>query len=437
MAKEQETSKPATSGTRGTRRKKGQNRIVLKGEGLNGANTVQMAQKLYRLISTTTLSLNALKLLDVYLSKINSHDVSHKTVVFEFGEVEKLFGLKQIRKEALQSQLKELLTISVVLSAETETSATSKTQYKSLLLFDKAELEQDKSDGLWKVTMMCSNDAEPLMFNIDSMGYLQHALQNSVRLPNSHSFLLFKFIESHRDNSRGYPQVFEITVDNLRAALNSTAKMHSQFKKFNAEYLKPCRNDIQENTDTRFDYEPIKRGNRIYKVRFTIYDRVKKAALPTEITVVPSDTNVPVFTEDVSKLQEIDVQAVAVEGTEEIKTNENAASKTSKGAANAHYYYGNSFDETTTDNNEMFAAQNDLTKEIKLLAAACDNEFSPRQMQTIAGYIGFFIQDDLVKYSYLRQMYEKLNAEAKPDDDRFSVLRKLIEADRELSKHTE
>lgn len=434
MKKEQETSKPATSGVRGTRRKKGQNRIVLKGEGLNGENTVQMAQKLYRLISTTTLSLNALKLLDVYLSKINSHDVSHKTVVFEFGEVEKLFGLKQIRKEALQSQLKELLTISVVLSAETETSATSKTQYKSLLLFDKAELEQDKSDGLWKVTMMCSNDAEPLMFNIDSMGYLQHALQNSVRLPNSHSFLLFKFIESHRDNSRGYPQEFEITVDNLRAALNSTAKMHSQFKKFNSEYLKPCREDIQENTDTRFDYEPIKKGNRIYKVKFTIYDRVKKAALPTEVTVIPSASNVPVFAEDVLKLQEIDVQAVAVEGTKEIKTNENAASK---GATNPHYYYGNSFDETATDNNEMFAAQNDLTKEIKLLAAACDNEFSPKQMQTIAGFIGFFIQDELVKYTYLRKMYEKINTQIKPDEDRFVVLRRLIENDPELRNFSE
>lgn len=429
MTEEQEVTKPATSGTRGTRRKKRTNSIVLKGERLSGENTVQMAQKLYRLISTTSLSLNSLKLLDVYLSKINSHDVSHKTVVFEFGEVEKLFGLKQIRKEALQSQLKELLTISVILSAETETSATNKTQYKSLLLFDKAELEQDKADGLWKVTMMCSNDAEPLMFNIDNKGYLQHALQNSVRLPNSHSFLLFKFIESRRDNSRGYPQVFEITVDNLRSALNSTAKSHSQFKKFNAEYLKPCRQDIQENTDTRFDYEPIKKGNRIYKVKFTIYDRAKKAELPTEITVVPNKTDTPVFVDDISKTQEI--ETAVVEGTGEIKTEANENAQNSN-TASTHYYYGNSFDEESSDNNEVFAAQTDLPKEIKLLAAACDNEFSPRQMQTIAGFIGFFIQDEMKKYNYLRKMYEKINTEPHPEEDRFAYLRRLIENDPEL-----
>lgn len=427
MKKEQDKGKPSSAVAKTaekTTRQRKKNVIKLKGEGLSGSNTVQMAQELYHMISTASLSLNSFKLLDVYLSKINSHDASRKTVVFEFGEVEKLFGLKQIRKEALQSQLQELLTISVILSAETETEETSHTKFKSMLLFDKAELEQDKTDGLWKVTMICSDEAEPFMFNIDSKGYLQHALQNSVRLPNAHSFLLFKFIESRRDNSRGYPQVFEITVENLRAALNSTIKSHSQFKKFNAEYLKPCREDIQENTDTRFDYEPIKKGNRIYKVKFTIYERAKKNLL------LNTGANINLTTEPATDTAAVPLQAEVTQAEPNRVDNIENSQTTS---SNPHYYYGNSFDATSSDNNETFTSQVGLSKEIKLLAAACDNEFSPRQMETIAGFIGFFIQDEMAKYTYLRGVYEKLNsADVSSEEDRFLRLRKFIESDPEL-----
>ena len=412
-----------TSATKERGRKKKQNSIVLKGEGLNGENTVQMAQRLYRSITTTSLSLNSMKLLDVYLSKINSHDPSHKTVVFEYGEIERLFGLKQIRKEALISQLRELLTISVFIAADTETNEVDETQLRSLLLFDKAKCERDKSDGLWKVTMMCSEDAEPLMFNIDSKGYLQHALQNSVRLPSSRSFLLYKFIESHRDNKRGYPQEFEITVDNLRTALNCTAKTYQQFKRFNNDYLKECRADILENTDTRFDYEPIKKGARIFKVKFTIYARAKYDVLPETV-----NNNEPVIleTEDAADNIEIQVEPTVVDDVHHINPDNNTA------AANSHFYYGNSFDETSTDNREAFTSQAGLSKEIKLLAAACDNEFSPRQMETLSGFITFFIQDEIEKYNYLRSMYEKLKLDPPSEEDDFVRIRRLIETDPEL-----
>ena len=54
-------------------------------------------------------------------------------------------------------------------------------------------------------------------------------------------------------------------------------------------------------------------------------------------------------------------------------------------------------------------------------------------METIAGFIGFFIQDEMAKYTYLRGVYEKLNsADVSSEEDRFSRLRKFIESDPEL-----
>ena len=208
------------------------------------------------------------------------------------------------------------------------------------------------------------------------------------------------------------------------AALNSTIKSHSQFKKFNAEYLKPCREDIQENTDTRFDYEPIKKGNRIYKVKFTIYERAKKNLL------LNTGANINLTTEPATDTAAVPLQAEVTQAEPNRVDNIENSQTTS---SNPHYYYGNSFDATSSDNNETFTSQVGLSKEIKLLAAACDNEFSPRQMETIAGFIGFFIQDEMAKYTYLRGVYEKLNsADVSSEEDRFSRLRKFIESDPEL-----
>ena len=72
---------------------------------LSGENTVQMAKLLYKQLFATELNLSTLKLIDVYLSRINSHDPENKTVVFEKGELEALFGVKRIQREALNSYL--------------------------------------------------------------------------------------------------------------------------------------------------------------------------------------------------------------------------------------------------------------------------------------------------------------------------------------------
>lgn len=373
---------------------------------LSGENTVQMAKLLYKQLFATELNLSTLKLIDVYLSRINSHDPENKTVVFEKGELEALFGVKRIQREALNSYLKEMLTINVVLTAEEEDDKQVEVKAKSLLLFDTATLTQDKEDLLWKVEIKCGDDAEKLIFNIDKMGYLQHSVQNSARIRNYTTLVLFKFIEDRRNNKGTYPQEFEITVEELRKALNCVDK-YTDMKMFSDRCLKKPREEILEKTDCRFDITPIRRGRKIYKYKFTIYDRVKLLDSKKEEAAPESADGV----------------VIEVEGVD-------------KGSpAHDHYYYGNEYDEQGgAEGREIFTAQS--MKKIKLLAAACDNEFSPQQMELLFNLISFYIDDQRRIYNYLRKMYEKLNGisemSEKPQKERFDYFRKMIEDDEEL-----
>ena len=61
-----------------------------------------------QLLAETNLTLTEFKIIDVYLGKINSHDPKSQEIVFTKGEIEKLLGLKQIRREDLKKRLKNL-----------------------------------------------------------------------------------------------------------------------------------------------------------------------------------------------------------------------------------------------------------------------------------------------------------------------------------------
>lgn len=240
--------------------------IHLTGNLLDDNSVVQMAQELYRSFTYTSLSLNSQKLIDVYLAL---KDGCNREVVVDLKKVTKDFGLKYIRREAVQSYLQQLLSLSVILFSDAETDNAMSSDRRGMALFDKAEVELGYT---LRVIMTCSADAEPLMSCIHDH-IPQYIFQNAIKLSSSHSYIMYKFIESMRDNDGSYPQTFEINFEKLRAALMSSRKSLSQFKRFNSEYLKPCRHVIQDNTDTRFSFSPVRYGRKANKVKFTIYER--------------------------------------------------------------------------------------------------------------------------------------------------------------------
>ena len=222
--------------------------------------TVQKSTPLQSL-TQTDLTLPELKLLDVYLSRIDSHDPEKRTVQIEKGELERVLGVTRILQDDLDTRLRHLFQVIKV------KDDTKRRGFKLVSLFEEADAEPDEKTGLWTVTLTCTPSAREYIFNMENLGYLRYRLKNIVELKSRYSYILFMYLENNRSRHR---KTWEIGLDELKGMLNCAADRYNQFKFFNAEILKKCHRELNDKTDCHFEYEPVKRGRAIVGVQFTV-----------------------------------------------------------------------------------------------------------------------------------------------------------------------
>ena len=349
--------------------------------GRNGTElTVQKSNPLQSL-SETSLSLSEFKILDAYLSRINSHEPDRRYVRFEKGQLEKLLGVERIRKDELSKRLDNLFT-AVTLQDENKPKG-----FIKIGLFSKAEANLDEN-GQWQVDLACTPEAMEYIFNIDNIGYLRYRLRNVIELTSRYSYVLYLYLEENR-----FKKSWEVSLVELKKILNCTAERYTQYKFFNTEILKKCHKELQEKTTIDFTYEPIKKGRKVVAVRFTL--------------VTLSDE----FIEDSNQLA-FDEQI------------------------NAH--------EQSDDEEEKWLKIYG-SEQLAILAEACQYEFSKEDMEQIFRVLTRINipkdhnTGDLTwgRHFYLREKYAALNAEAskkerkgeKPIKDRCRYFLSMLEKD--------
>ena len=218
---------------------------------------IQKARPLQSL-SETNLTLPELKILDAYLSRINSHNPAARYVRFEKGELEKLLGVTQLKKEDLSKRIDNLFQVITIHDEHKQN------KFTKIALFAKAECEQDEN-GQWQIDLACSVEAMEYIFNIDNIGYLRYRLKNVINLTSRYSYVLFLYLVDNR-----FRKSWAISLAELKALLNCNAERYNQFKFFNSEILKKCHKEIIEKTDLRFSYKPIKKGRKVAEIEFTV-----------------------------------------------------------------------------------------------------------------------------------------------------------------------
>lgn len=209
-------------------------------------------------LSGTSMTLTELKILDVYLSRINSHEPEKRLVRFEKGELEKLLGNTCMRKDDLVKRLKNLLQAVEIVDERYPKKA------NIVVLFEKALCEQDE-DGLWQVDLMCTPSAMEYIFNIENLGYLKYRLKSVINLTSRYSYILYLFLSDYF--SQG---LVKIPLDDLKQMLNCNAERYNEFKFFNFEILKKCQNEINKKTDIFYTYSTIRKGRKIATIGFEI-----------------------------------------------------------------------------------------------------------------------------------------------------------------------
>jgi len=206
------------------------------------------------------LTLAEFKILDTYLSRINSHDTDKRVVMFEKGELENILGVKKINQKDLEDRLKHLMGNVVEIADED-----IKKGFKLITLFEEAIAEQDKN-GLWQIKLECTQKAMKYFFNIENLGYLRYKLRCITSLTSRYTYIMFIYLEANR-----YRKSWDISVDELKQILDcDKEETYKAFKRFNDLLLKKVQKEMNEKTECRYKYEPIRKGRNVVAINFEI-----------------------------------------------------------------------------------------------------------------------------------------------------------------------
>lgn len=328
-------------------------------------------------LAETKMTLPEFKILDAYLSRIDSHKPDERYVRFEKGELEKLLGVDKINKADLEKRIDNLFQVVTIRDPNKPKGFTK------IGLFEKAECEQDEN-GQWQVNLACSASAMAYVFNIENIGYLKYRLKNVVDLTSRYSYILYLYLENNR-----FRKSWSIPLGELKALLRCTAERYEQYKFFNSEILKKCHKELNEKTNIKYSYEPIKSGRKVTEIRFTL------ATQSDEDETSPEKVQLAEYTHVSGEL---------------------------------------SFDD------EQVGGADDLDDRVEFYDTACGCEFSSDELHVLISILVTVPDDKLPpapsrtpdtpeirRYHYLAEKYATMSL-YKPKN-RFSYLKKIIEKD--------
>lgn len=325
---------------------------------------VQKSNPLYGLWRSD-LSLADFKILDTYLSRIDSHDPEHRTVYFEKGEIEQLIGVKKINAADLKKRISHLGTMVPV------DDPIEDRKFRMVSLFEEAVCAADAS-GIWHVSLTCTPAARKYIFNIENLGYFRYKLRTVTRLRSRYSYILFMYLEKNRHMH----STWEVSLDELRLMLRcENDSLYQEYRYFNQRILKRCHQELTENTECQFTYEPVRHGRAIRSVRFTL-------------STVEDSLEGQLSFADIASAQSEDAKAAAYS-----------------------------------------------TEQLGFLAGACDFEFDNAEMQVLMDLVlrlyPYGGDGGLERFNYLRQKYDLLTLYAgkRKISSRFGYIKALIETD--------
>ena len=252
-------------------KKKKENKNVL--INLTGDYLVQKHRLLLK-ANMSSLTLNGLKLFDMYLSSINSYHSEVKEVTFKRGEVEACFGVQRIRKEVLDRITDELLQQMIVIQ-----DLSKRNHSKKINLFSVAEQQQDSS-GNWIVALKCTEDAAPYIFNIETIGYVKYRRRLIEKITGMYEYALFLYLLSNK-----FRREWTVSIDELVEALWVDKPYLMAFKRFNQNVLGPAIQALDEHGIMKVEYTPVKDWKTVTGVRFKVVtpDEVLNAKIPEDV----------------------------------------------------------------------------------------------------------------------------------------------------------
>ena len=228
-------------------------------------NAIVQKRNVLNEIRKNNMSLSELRLFSVYLSKINSHDVSTRLVRFPLEDFQKIIGVSVGTDNITHFRNTIIRLLQQVVEVPNERGG-----YTAFQLFKQVEVAKNKLDQ-WYVEIDAHDKALPLMFDFKNK-YFSYELWNALRLKSSNQIRMYEILKQYET-----PGKREIPVADLREMLGIAPDEYPRWDRFKDRILDSCQQALAENTDITFTYEKGRsgRGGRWVTIIFHIQKNKK------------------------------------------------------------------------------------------------------------------------------------------------------------------
>lgn len=216
-------------------------------------------------IRANGMSLQELRFFSIYLSRINSRDISTRVVRFSLSDFQRIMEFSShVKIDYIKNVTNSLLC--KVVNVPTERGG-----YEGFQLFMRCKVDIDDG-GEWYVEIDAHDQALPLMFQFKER-YFTYQLWNALRLKSANQLRMYEILKQYE-----YIGERIISVKELRELLGIRAKEYARYGDFKVHVLDVCQKALDENTDIRYEYEPTGKkgkGGKVLYLRFAIYKNTR------------------------------------------------------------------------------------------------------------------------------------------------------------------
>ena len=221
------------------------------------------------------MTLQELRFLSIYLSKINKDDPSTRCVRFSLDDFQTVMDIIHVDIAHIKKVTDTLL--SRVVSVPIENDDGKYIGYNSFQLFKECTVISNDPTGA-HVVIDAHDKALPLMF-LYKEKYLTYRLSNALRVKSSNQIRMYEILKQYEKIGSRI-----LSVEELKRQLGIGEKEYIRFGDFKVDVLNVCQKALAEYTDIKYTYEPYgKRGKagKVLSLRFFIQkNEVEQITLP-------------------------------------------------------------------------------------------------------------------------------------------------------------
>lgn len=214
------------------------NKLVVKSNDLISANY--------------NLNLNEQKMVLCAVSKLDRNDEKFNSINLNISEFIDVLNITDRNYEQVRKIARNLRRKEIIIDTEEFEYITG---WFSGVNFDKGE---------GNITIRFDEDLVPYLLKLKER-FTRYELKNILSMKSTYSIRIYELLKQYETIGKR-----EIKLEKFKECLGMEKNMYSRFYDLERRVLKVAKEEINEYTDLKVDYEKIKTGRRITSILFTI-----------------------------------------------------------------------------------------------------------------------------------------------------------------------